>query len=133
MTSRYPRNTKYLYQDSGNSKPWLARDRTRLTRIMAIKLLSLLGHRYTLAAGDMPVVLFDPDVDIDLHGLRSSCGNHTRAEALRTSSNFPLHQRSQIRFIAGPEDLELDHSGEKLAVAMDALGRLPHVVRPDIH
>lgn len=135
MTSRYPRNTKYLYQDSENSKPWSSSDRTRLPRIMAIKLLSLLGQRYTFAAGDMPVILFDPDVDVDPHGLRSPSGNHAKAEALRTSSILHLHQRPQLRFIAGPEDLELDHSGERLAVAMplDALGRLPHVVRPDIH
>lgn len=46
-----------------------------------------------------------------------------------------MHQRPQVPFIAGPEELELDQAGERLAVAMplDALGRLPHVVRPDIH
>ena len=51
------------------------------------------------------------------------------------SSVLPLHQRPQVRFIAGPEELELDQAGERLAVAMalDVLGRLPHVVRPDIH
>lgn len=135
MTSRYPMNTKYLYQDSENCKPWSARDRARLSRVMAIKLLSLLGQRYTFAAGSMPVVLFDPDVDVDPHGFRSSSGNHARAEALRTSSILPLHQRPQVRFIAGPDDLELDHPGERLATAMplDALCRLPHVVHPDIH
>lgn len=135
MTSRYPRNTKYLYQDSENSKPWSARDRIRLQRIMAIKLLSLLGQRYTFAAGNMPVVLFDPDVDVDACALRSSSGNHASAEALRTSSILPVHQRPRFRFIAGPEDLELDRPGELLAMAMplDALDRLPHVIRPDIH
>ena len=135
MTSRYPRNTKYLYQDSENSKPWSTRDRTRLPRIMAIKLLSLLGQRYSFAAGNMPVVLFDPDIDVDPYSHRSSSSNHARAEALRTSSVLPSHQRPQVRFIAGPEELKLDHPGERLAVAMplDALGRLPHVVPPNIH
>lgn len=135
MTSRYPRNTKYLYQDSESRKPWSAQDRIRLPRIMAIKLLSLLGQRYSFAAGDMPVVLFDPDVDVDPQGLRSSCGNHARAEALRTSSILPVHQRPQFRLIAGPEDLKLDHPGEQLAVAMplDSLARLPHVVHTDVH
>lgn len=33
---------------------------------MAIKLLSLLGQRYTLAAGNMAVVLFDTDVDVGI-------------------------------------------------------------------
>ena len=77
----------------------------------------------------------DPDVDVDPDSLRSSSCNHARAEALRTSSVLPLHQRPQVRFNAGPEELELDQAGERLAVAMplDALGRLPHVVRPDIH
>ena len=35
MTSRYPRNKEYLYQDSEPSKPWSARDQTPLPRIMA--------------------------------------------------------------------------------------------------
>ena len=70
---------------------------------MAIKLLSLLGQRYTFAAGNMPVVVFDPDVDVDPDGLRLPSCNYARAEALRTSSVLPLHQRPQVRFIAGPE------------------------------
>ena len=135
MTSKYPRNTKYIYQDSENVKPWSIKDRIRLRRIMAIKLLSLLGQRYSFAAGNMPVVLFDPDADVDAYALQSTSGNHASAETLRTSSVLPAHQRPQFRFIAGPEDLKLDHPGEVLAVAMplDALDRLPHVVYPDQH
>ena len=135
MTSRYPRNTKYVYQDSENSKPWSARDRARLSRVMAIKLLSLLGQRYTFAAGNMPVVLFDPDIDVDPCGSQASSFNHAKAEAMRTSSVFASHQRPQIRFTAGPEHLTLNYPQERLAVAMplDTLSRLPHIVNPDTH
>ena len=48
--------------------------------------------------------------------------------SLASATTGPLYCRTR-------EDLELDHAGQRLAVAMplDALGRLPPAVRPDSH
>lgn len=65
---------------------------------MAIKLLSLLGQRYTFVAGNMPVVLFDPDVDVDPDSLRSSTMQElTRCVRLRSFPCISGHRSALLQ------------------------------------
>ena len=82
----------------------------------------------------MPVVLFD--CDIDQHRKDGfSFSEHAIIEAKITSSIFVPHQRPRIRFAGGPADVVLQDPAERLAVAMpiDALEALPHIIDPEVH
>lgn len=137
MTTKIPRNERYLYQDSELVKPWTAEERQRLRRILAIKILNVLGQRYSFVCGDLNVMVFDPENHVisspTEHGIASS--EYAKAEVEKTLSVLVEHQRPKIHMIAGLAAAKLPPNVSKIAVAMpfDGLDHIPHLLPPDRH
>ena len=88
-TSRFARNTKYLYQDSTfstKSKPTFFEELKDIQHAVAVKYLSLVPQHDAFAAGKMPVILFNLD---------NSEGNtaHSKQETEKTMYSLTTLQR----------------------------------------
>ncbi|KAI4120810.1 MAG: hypothetical protein LQ338_006749 [Usnochroma carphineum] len=131
-TSKLARNTKFLYQDSAFiSTPEALPDQqyAELQRTVAIKYLSLVPQHDAFAAGNMSVLLFDPDGS-DQSTARS------KGEAETTISSLTAVQRPRMLFFAGPKQIKMAENGIDLLMAkmeLDELEGLPLALRLDTH
>ncbi|KAK3331282.1 hypothetical protein B0H66DRAFT_546203 [Apodospora peruviana] len=117
----FPRNTKFLYQDSPfNTVPRhdLSKDNAGLQRSLAIKYLSLIPQRDAFISGaGCPVILFNL-------GQSPEQVEHDRHEAEATISVLDPSQRPELVFCAGPSNIPVEEKGiDKLAykVVLDGL------------
>jgi hypothetical protein len=131
-TSRLPRNTKYLYQDSTfSTKPKVTslEQEKDIQRAVAVKYLSLVPQHDAFAAGKMPVLLFNLD---------DSEGNAARSkqEAEKTMCSLTTLQRPSLIFLPNPEQISMAKIGADLLAAkmeFDQLEGFPLVVDLDTH
>ena len=132
-SSHLSRNRKYLYQDStfSNAKKNASAEETReAQRHMAIKYLSLVPQHDAFAAGDMKVILFNLDKEVEEENA------HSKKEAIRTMDNLNSNQRPDLVFLPGPSDISLKKLKiDRLAVKMelDELVAFPTTVSLDTH
>lgn len=115
-TSKFARNTKFLYQDSTfSSTPEGAsphQDR-ELQRTVAVKYLSLVPQHDAFAAGNMPVILFNLDSS-------EASTNRSQDEALQTISSLIPLQRPRLLFFSSPEQIAMKENGiDRLVVKME--------------
>ena len=107
-----------------------AEERQEAQQHMAIKYLSLVPQHDAFAAGNMKVVLFNLDKEVEEETA------HSRKEASRTLDNLNQSQRPDMIFLPGPADISLDQlSINRLAVKMelDELAAFPTMVSLDTH
>lgn len=131
-TSRLPRNTKYLYQDSTFStkpKATSLEQEKDIQRAVAVKYLSLVPQHDAFAAGKMPVILFNLD---------DSEGNAARSkqEAEKTMCSLTTLQRPSLIFLPNPEQISMATIGADFLAAkmeFDQLEGFPLVVDLDTH
>ncbi|KAL8900822.1 MAG: hypothetical protein Q9207_005513 [Kuettlingeria erythrocarpa] len=131
-TAKLVRNSKYLYQDSTFSSTSLhvsSEEHAKLRRAVAVKYLSLVPQHDAFAAGNMPVILFDP---------QGSSKDTARGEeeATRTMSILTQEQRPKMLFFAGPADISMAANGIDLLVAkmeLDELEGFPCAIDLDTH
>ena len=131
-TSRLARNRKYLYQDSTFSttpESIPPRQRKEIQRATAIKYLSLVSQHDAFAAGNMPVILFDPDSG-------EETATHSREEAKKTMDALIESQRPNMLFFPGPREISMVADGIDLLMpkmALDGLDGLPLAINLDTH
>ncbi|KAI6333426.1 hypothetical protein MCOR29_000993 [Pyricularia oryzae] len=130
LTSKFPRNRKYLYQDS----PFNAADDERDTspaarRTLAVKYLSLIPQRDAFIAGSGPVVMFNlAETDAQK--------KQDRTEAERTIAVLDEAQRPEVIFCPGPGEIPVEELGIDVVACklmLDGLEGLPLVVPADVH
>lgn len=124
LSDDFPRNVKFLYQDSPfNTLPKhkLTEENKELQRSLAMKYLSLVPQREAFIAGDTTVFLFNVDQSADQI-------EHDRQEIERTTSVLRKDQQPRIVFCPGPEDIQLkEHGLDLLAckLVLDGLSDYP--------
>lgn len=131
-TSMLARNTKYLYQDSTfSTKPENTsfEQHKTIQRNLAVKYLSLVPQHDAFAAGNMPVILFNPDVT----GFQTT---HSKEEAEKTICNLIISQRPSIFLYPSPKDISIEDIGADLLASkmeFDGLQGFPLAVDLDTH
>ncbi|KAK3937585.1 putative solid-state culture-specific atp-grasp domain protein [Diplogelasinospora grovesii] len=128
----FPRNTKYLYQDSAfNTMPRreLTKDNVELQKWLATKYLSLIPQREAFIAGSAPVILFNVDQT-------PAQVAHDRREAEATVSVLDPSQRPELIFCPGPSQIPMrEHGIDRIAykIALDGLENYPLTHSPATH
>ncbi|KAK4198968.1 hypothetical protein QBC40DRAFT_282849 [Triangularia verruculosa] len=103
----FPRNTKYLYQDSPfNTVPReeLTRKNHELKKSLAMKYLSLIPQRDAFIAGPSSVIMFNMNQS-------PSTVEHDREEASTTLSVLDPSQRPSLVFCPGPSKIPMKEHG----------------------
>ncbi|KAK4674600.1 hypothetical protein QC763_122100 [Podospora pseudopauciseta] len=103
----FPRNTKYLYQDSPfNTVPRkeLTRKNHDLRKSLAMKYLSLIPQRDAFIAGPSPVIMFNMNQS-------PATVAHDREEATTTLSVLDPSQRPNLVFCPGPSKIPMKEYG----------------------
>ncbi|KAK4175196.1 hypothetical protein QBC36DRAFT_332026 [Triangularia setosa] len=115
----FPRNTKYLYQDSPfNTVPRkeLTRKNHELKKSLAMKYLSLIPQRDAFIAGPSPVIMFNMNQSL-------STVAHDREEASTTLSVLDPSQRPNLVFCPGPSKIPMkEHGIDKITYKIVADG-----------
>lgn len=129
LTEDYPRNVKYLYQDSSFTTVHQSElDKNRnLQRLTAIKYLSIVPQRDAFISGNTPVVLFD---------VAGSDKQHARMEAERTIEVLHPTQRPNLIFCPGPAKIPMKENGINILaskMAIDGLEGQPVVFDLEKH
>ncbi|KAL8970852.1 MAG: hypothetical protein Q9197_003584, partial [Variospora fuerteventurae] len=109
-TSKFARNSTYLYQDSTYNSTSLhvsSEEHEKLRRGVAIKYLSLVPQHDAFAAGNVSVIRFDP------HG----SAEHGKKEANKTMSTLVEEQRPNMLFFAGPGQISTMANGIDLLIS----------------
>lgn len=130
LTDSFPRNEKYLYQDSPfntlPTKRLVRRASASLQRSLAAKYLSLIAQRDAFISGPASsavVICFPVD---------ASDPEHSRREAEATISVLDLFQRPELVFCPGPADIppmdQLKVHKVACKVVLDGLEGLPLTV-----
>ena len=131
LTDDYPRNVKYLYQDSSFTtirQPELDKNQ-KLQRLTAIKYLSTVPQRDAFISGNTPVVMFDV---AGLDGQKQ----HARTEAERTIDVLHPTQRPKLIFCPGPAKIPMMENGINILASkmvIDGLEGQPVVFDLDKH
>ncbi|KAK0634011.1 hypothetical protein B0T14DRAFT_415307 [Immersiella caudata] len=124
LSPNFPRNTKYLYQDSPfNTIPrqHLTPSNITLQKSLATKYLSLIPQRDAFIAGRAPVILFNVDTSPETI-------EHDRREAEATISVLDPSQRPELVFCPGPGSIPIKEYGiDKIAykIVLDGLKKYP--------
>ncbi|KAK0655187.1 hypothetical protein B0T16DRAFT_486816 [Cercophora newfieldiana] len=124
LSPEFPRNTKYLYQDSPfNTIPRqeLTTENVELQKSLAMKYLSLIPQRDAFISGRAPVILFNVDQTPEQI-------EHDRREAEATISVLDPSQRPELVFCPGPSSIPMKEYGiEKIAykIVLDGLQNYP--------
>lgn len=132
ITPHFPKNTKYIYQDSAfNSVPKseLRDDNTELRRSLAEKYLSLVPQREAFNCGAAPVILFNVGQSEDEIA-------HDKTEAEKTLGILTEDQRPEIIFCPGPAQIPVEkHNIDALAykVVLDTFEGYPLAVPLETH
>ena len=132
LSPDFPRNAKFLYQDSPfNTVPArkLSATNRSLQRSLAMKYLGLIPQRDAFIAGPTPVVLFNLDQTPEQV-------EHDRREAEATLAVLDPGQAPELVFCPGPESIpvaaaKIDMIAYKLA--LDGLEGYPLTVDLDTH
>lgn len=106
LTEDYPRNVKYLYQDSPFTtirKSELDKNQN-LQRLTAVKYLSIVPQRDAFISGNTPVVLFEVAGSDEQK-------QHARMEAERTIDVLHPTQRPNLIFCPGPTKIPMKENG----------------------
>ncbi|KAK0669251.1 hypothetical protein QBC41DRAFT_320207 [Cercophora samala] len=127
----FPRNTKYLYQDSPfNTVPRkeLTRKNHELKKSLAMKYLSLIPQRDAFIAGPSPVIMFHMNQS-------PATVAHDREEASTTLSVLDPSQRPNLVFCPGPSKIPMkEHGIDKITykIVADGLESYPltHSLEP---
>ncbi|KAG7106927.1 hypothetical protein HYQ44_020373 [Verticillium longisporum] len=135
LSAKFPRNTKYLYQDSpfnttAAKAPSCPDEKAALTRELAMKYLSLIPQRDAFISGSAPVILFHIDHDDPAQV------EHDRAEAEATVSVLDADQKPELVFCAGPADIPVQEKGIDVIaykLMVDGLEKYDLLVQPDVH
>ena len=129
--SKLARNTKYLYQDSrfSNTPETIApKEREETEQSVAAKYLSLIPQRDAFTAGNMPVIIFEPDRSEKAFG-------HSKKETERTISSLTAAQRPKLLFFSDHTQIFMDNGISRLAtkMAFDEVEGLPLALDLDTH
>jgi hypothetical protein len=137
LSEHFPRNSKYLYQDSAfNQVPaekFSASRNKGLQRSLAVKYLGLIPQRDAFISGRGPVILFQATPNTTDN---ESGESHEVREARRTLSVLEDSQTPDLVFCAGPSQIPVqDNAIDTLAykLALDDLERYPLAVSLDTH
>ncbi|KAL8756013.1 MAG: hypothetical protein Q9184_004635 [Pyrenodesmia sp. 2 TL-2023] len=131
-TSRIPRNAKYLYHDNTFTATPLdisSAERAELQRVQAVKFLSLIQQRDAFVAGNMPVILFEPQ-DSRKETAR------TEKEVGKTLKILVAEQRPSTIFVSSPKEIAMEANGIDLLAAKmdwDELEGFPSAIDLDTH
>lgn len=132
LTSRMPRNTKYLYHDNTFTTTPLnitSAERAKLQRAVALKFLSLIQQRDAFAAGNMPVILSE------CQDSRKETAR-TKKEVGRTMKTLVAEQRPRLIFVSSPKEIAMEANEiDLLATKLDwdELEGFPFATDPDTH
>ncbi|KAF2236781.1 hypothetical protein EV356DRAFT_522160 [Viridothelium virens] len=132
ITPNFPRNTKYVYQDSPfNSVPKseLNDDNTELQRSLAMKYLSLVPQRDAFISGDTAIVMFHVDDSEEQIA-------HDKSEAEKSIESLDPQQKPRFVFCPGPRKIPFEEVGvDALAykLVLDGLDQYPLIVPLDKH
>jgi len=132
LTSQFPRNTKFLYQDSPfNTEPrhQLTSENQELQKSLAMKYLSLIPQRDAFISGKVPVILFNANQTPDQV-------EHGKREAETTFSVLDKSQQPELIFCDGPTDIPIEkYQIDKLAYKLipDTLEKYPLIHDPEKH
>lgn len=124
LSDDFPRNVKFLYQDTPFNtlpKDKLTEENTELQRSLAMKYLSLVPQREAFIAGDATVFLFNVDLSADQM-------NHDRQEVEKTTGILESSQRPRIVFCPSPDEIDLEkYKLDLLAckLVLDGLTKFP--------
>lgn len=135
-----PRNQKYLLHESSYAEPELSAEPTneleyeKLRQKLSCRRLTDFVQNMIFAAGDMEVIVVDPDLpDCVPDGVVSS-KEHVRMQIEETVSVLDPSQRPRLRWVDDLKNLTLK-PGQKIAplVPMDNLTDIACVMSPDLH
>ncbi|EON97856.1 putative solid-state culture specific atp-grasp domain protein [Phaeoacremonium minimum UCRPA7] len=132
LSPDFPRNTKFLYQDSPfNTIPRqdLSNGNIELQKSLAMKYLSLIPQRDAFISGNAAVVLFNVDQTPEQM-------EHDRHEAEATISVLDSSQRPELIFCPGPAKIPVkEHHIDKIAykLALDGLQEYPLTIDLETH
>ncbi|KAK3364491.1 hypothetical protein B0T25DRAFT_530339 [Lasiosphaeria hispida] len=132
LSPDFPRNTKFLYQDSPfNTVPRreLTTRNVDLQKSLAMKYLSLIPQRDAFIAGSAPVILFNM-------GQTTEQVEHDRREAEATISVLDRSQYPELVFCPGPERISMkEHGIDKITykIVLDGLENYPLTHSLEIH
>ncbi|KAK0725793.1 hypothetical protein B0H67DRAFT_571563 [Lasiosphaeris hirsuta] len=124
LSPDFPRNTKFLYQDSPfNTVPRqaLTTSNVDLQKSLAMKYLSLIPQRDAFIVGNAPVILFNTSQAAEQV-------EHDRREAEATISVLDPSQYPELIFCAGPERIPMkEHGIDKITykIVLDGLENYP--------
>lgn len=132
LSPDFPRNTKFLYQDSPfNTIPRqdLSKGNIELQKSLAMKYLSLIPQRDAFISGNTAVVLFNMDQTPEQM-------EHDRHEAETTISVLDRSQRPELIFCPGPAKIPMrEHHIDRIAykLALDGLQKYPLTIDMETH
>ncbi|KAL8377157.1 hypothetical protein RB595_008029 [Gaeumannomyces hyphopodioides] len=130
LSNNFPRNSKYLYQDSPFNSADADRDESEAARReLAVKYLSLIPQRDAFITGAAPAVLFNLGTDPDQRA-------QDRREAERTIAALEADQRPELVFCPGPAEIPVEEAGIDLLACklmIDGLERYDLVVPAETH
>ena len=132
LSDDFPRNVKYLYQDTlfnSLSKRELTDQNHELQRSLAMKYLSLIPQRDAFISGDTVVVLFNVDQSPEQI-------EHDRQEAQRTIQILNPKQQPSLVLCPGPGKIPMKENGIDMVackLVLDQLGDYPMVCELEKH
>jgi hypothetical protein len=132
LSPQFPRNIKFLYQDSSfNTLPHhqLTEDNHELQSSLAMKYLSLIPQRDAFISGDTAVVLFNI-------GQSPEQIEHDKREAEKTIGVLEASQRPELLFCPGPGHIPLRENNIDMVackVVLDALNDYPMTCDLETH
>ena len=132
LTPFVPRCTKYIYQHEAMNLPAHAGLEALGGPAYVIKFLSMIPQQFAFAAGNLPVVMFDP---VTSSPESEQTVRMNRNFVQETMSVLKPHQRPELRFYQGPADVQLNRANQVLAPCwpVDGLDQLPHILEPEVH
>jgi len=134
LSADFPRNTKFLYQDTPfntmRRNELIHQKNDDLRKSLAMKYLCLTAQRDSFIAGKAPVILFHQDAR------SAEQREHDAREAQMTMALIEESQRPDLIFCAGPTQIPVKEYGiEKLAykLAIDGLENYTLTHDPETH
>lgn len=135
-----PRNQKYLFYESSYAEPELSAEPTddleyeKLRQTLSCRSLTDFVQNMIFAAGNMEIVLVDPDLPGCVPDGVSSSREHVKMQIEETISVLDPSQRPRIRWVDELDIMTLK-PGQRIAPLMplDNLVDFACVVSPDLH
>lgn len=119
-------STKYPYQG-----PLFPR---KNNRISTLRRLHNSPVKFALVAGNLPVILLDPNFQENEGSEPKGESSHFYTDALEVFGQLHPSQRVKLSIIRSCEDLVLEPNSKLVVLGpLDRLDHLPHVVDPEVH